>query len=143
MTTHDLVNKEFQQDFGTPLVQGTKRIDEDWRRIVGHSYMPTTGIKVRNGLVPMIEFDSPDSKATYRLIKPLRVSVEIHSEDECLAFLLLDKSISGYGESVNAAIEDMVIMLVQDFLFYTSKEESELTQDAIELKRTLQELFEN
>jgi hypothetical protein len=97
--------------------------------------------KVRNVIIPRIDIKA-DDEAYCHSAKPLRVSVEIYPDNECIAYLLAEKSISGYGSSIAEATKNMVSMLLEDFLFYVNTDDSNLTQDAIELKAKLSSLFE-
>jgi hypothetical protein len=76
---------------------------------------------------------------SFMLMRAIRVTAEVCDNDEVIAHTTLHPSISGYGATVDDAVEALMDDLIDTYLFYTDRDDEDLTEDAIELKRFLSE----
>jgi len=70
-----------------------------------------------------------------------RVSVEQYRRDGFLVVLQADQSRVGSGNTLPEAWHDFSESLVEDYEFYGRTEDADLTEDAQEYKRLLQQLL--
>lgn len=80
-------------------------------------------------------------RKTPSLARPLRVTIEDFGPDGTIAYLVADRTFSGFGDNIEKAVDELMELVHHDFSFYESTPKDELTADAQESKTMLRRLF--
>lgn len=100
----------------------------------GTGRAPTRNVLLRNA-----EFKF--GQKSFRLAQPHRLMIEDFGPEGVLVFLVSDQAFSGFGENETLAVHDVMVMLLNDFIFYQSTADDELTADARDSKSVLSDLL--
>jgi hypothetical protein len=71
----------------------------------------------------------------------LRIAVEHHADGAFLASWVRDGSFTGYGETQEEAVAELVNLFEHDFEFYSTLSDEKLTRETQKVKQMLLELF--
>lgn len=95
---------------------------------------------VRNVILRDVRIRSGDAEWTST--RRLRVTIETYDNADVLVHLVDGPSFVGHGQSVSAALEDLMDEIEHDLHFYRDAAVSNLTKDAVATMTLLGDLFE-